>query len=129
MLLASVELVMEEPLKKALLLVSLSKEKDYTALVTSLKTFRDQIITLEYTVIRLPDEYVQLNRPTPSEKADTGVMTENEMRNLASSSINRGSGFSRKEQNISTATVRCSNCGRIGHYARHCRPAIRDGRG
>lgn len=35
---ASMKLVMEEPLKRALLMVTLPEHKDYTAVVTSVKT-------------------------------------------------------------------------------------------
>lgn len=97
-----------------LLLVTLSGQKDHTDVVTSLKTLGDQRIKWNYTIMRLLDEYAQLNRPTASEEVDRSSKAENDTGYLASSSIGRTSSASLNALNTSTSKIKCFNCDRIG---------------
>lgn len=68
--LASMNFVLKVTLKMVLLLVTLSKHKDYTAMVASLKKLGAQRSTWSYIAVRMFDEYAQVNRPTLSQQAD-----------------------------------------------------------
>lgn len=87
--LASIKLVMEEPTKVALLLVVLFEDKDYTAVVSSLKTLGDQSIIWNYTLMRLLDDYAQLSLPTATIQVDKSSKPEHDTGYLTSSSIRR----------------------------------------
>lgn len=124
--LASMRFVMEEPIKMALSLVTLSEPKHYTAVVTVFKTLREQRITWNYTVIPLLDEYAQLNRSTASEEAETSSKAKTDTGYLASSSVTRKSSGSQKKGNTSTSKRKFFNCDLVGHFARNFRTTLRD---
>lgn len=57
--LAAMMMIIEEPLKVALLLVRISDHKNYATVVTFLKTIGTQEVTRNHTVMQLLDECTQ----------------------------------------------------------------------